>query len=131
VVEITPPVEMLPPVPVVPPPAPAPAPGDMVFIPMDSPPAFFLDRARELFGQGNVAGAISVLDQMQQAHPTANSDEVYWLYGQFFEANSPSRDILAALDNYRRLVQRHPLSSRIPDARRRIAFLERFFININ
>jgi len=54
-----------------------------------------------------------------------------WLYGQFYEANSPSRNILVSRDYYRRLVNEYPQSSRASDARRRIAYLERFYININ
>ena len=58
------------------------------------------------------------------------SDEAYWLYGQFYEANSPSRNILLSLDYYRRLVNEYPQSGRLADARRRIAYLERYYINI-
>jgi len=58
------------------------------------------------------------------------SDEAYWLYGQFYEANSPNRNILLSLDYYRRLVSEYPQSSRVADARRRIAYLERYYINI-
>jgi hypothetical protein len=52
------------------------------------------------------------------------------VYGQFYEANTPNRDILAALDSYRRLVREYAQSSRFDDARRRIAYLERYYINI-
>jgi TolA-binding protein len=92
-------------------------------------PEDMMQRAKEAFDAGNVAAAIALLDQFREYYPSG-SDEAYWLYGQFYEANSPSRDILLSLDYYRRLVREYPQSSRISDARRRIAYLERFYINI-
>jgi outer membrane protein assembly factor BamD (BamD/ComL family) len=88
-----------------------------------------LRTAQEEFNAGRVAGAIAALDQFRDRFP-AGSDEAWWLYGQFYEANSPSRDIRAALDYYRRLVREYPQSRRYTDARRRIAYLERYYINI-
>jgi outer membrane protein assembly factor BamD (BamD/ComL family) len=88
-----------------------------------------LRTAQEEFNAGRVAGAIAVLDQFRERFP-AGSDEAWWLYGQFYEANSPSRDIRTALDYYRRLVREYPQSRRYNDARRRIAYLERYYINI-
>ncbi|GHT70892.1 hypothetical protein FACS1894110_23120 [Spirochaetia bacterium] len=89
----------------------------------------YLTRAREEFDAGRVAAAIGFLDQFREQYPSG-SDEAYWLYGQFYEANSPSRDIRLSLDYYRRLVREYPQSSRYNDARRRIAYLERYYINI-
>jgi TolA-binding protein len=94
-----------------------------------TPPNIFLQRAQEEFDAGKVASAIAILDQFTGYYPSG-SDEAYWLYGQFYEANSPSRNILTALDYYRRLTREYPQSSRYNDARRRIAYLERFYINI-
>jgi TolA-binding protein len=104
----------------------APVPRTM---PPDFSPENFLQKAGEEFEAGKVASAIALLDQFRERYP-AGSDEAYWLYGQFYEANSPSRDILAALDYYRRLVREYPQSGRYNDARRRIAYLERYYINI-
>jgi TolA-binding protein len=92
-------------------------------------PSGYLDRARQEFDAGRVATAISVLDQLRERYPSG-TDEAWWLYGQFYEANSPSRDIRTSLDYYRRLVREYPQSSRYNDARRRIAYLERYYINI-
>jgi outer membrane protein assembly factor BamD (BamD/ComL family) len=97
--------------------------------PAGSLPEDYLRKAREEFNAGRVAGAIAALDQFREQFP-AGSDEAWWLYGQFYEANSPSRDIRTALDYYRRLVREYPQSRRYNDARRRIAYLERYYINI-
>jgi TolA-binding protein len=98
-------------------------------VPPDAPPEWFLHRAREVFEAGKTAEAISLLDQFRERYPSG-SDEAYWLYGQLYEAAGPERDILSALDYYRRLLWEYPQSSRCNDARRRIAYLERYYINI-
>jgi len=92
-------------------------------------PNTLMQRSKETFESGNVPAAISLLDQYMSYFP-GGSDEAYFLYGQFYEANSPSRNILLSLDYYRRLVNEYPQSSRSNEARRRIAYLERFYINI-
>jgi len=92
-------------------------------------PNMLLPRAKETFDAGNAAGAIALLDQYMQHYPNG-SDEAYWLLGQFYEANTPSRNILLSIDYYKRLVNEYPQSNRLNDARRRIAYLERFYINI-
>jgi TolA-binding protein len=92
------------------------------------PPDVILQRAKDAFDSGNVSSAIALLDQYGKYYP--DTDELYWLYGQFYEANSPSRNILLSLDYYRRLVREYPQSSRYNEARGRIAYLERYYINI-
>ena len=92
-------------------------------------PFDLLPMALEEFEAGRVDEAISLVGLFRELHPSG-SDEAWWLLGQFFEADSPSRNILAALNYYHRLVREYPQSSRLVDARRRIAFLERFFLNI-
>jgi TolA-binding protein len=115
------------PLPVVPPPL---ITGETVpAVPPDAPPERFLHRAREEFEAGKTAEAISLLDQFRERYPSG-SDEAYWLYGQIYEAAGPQRDILSALDYYHRLLSEYPQSSRSNDARRRIAYLERYYINI-
>jgi hypothetical protein len=93
-------------------------------------PETYLEKAKEEFEAGRVASAISFLDQYRGYYPQG-TDELLWLYGQFYEANSPSRNILSALDCYRRLVDEYPQSSRHDAARGRIAYLQRYYININ
>ncbi|MDR2924260.1 MAG: tetratricopeptide repeat protein [Treponema sp.] len=92
-------------------------------------PDVLLKQAREEFNAGRIASALTLLDQFRKSFPSG-SDEAWWLYGQCYEANSPNRNILAALEHYRRLVREYPQSSRLSDARRRISYLERYYINI-
>ena len=98
--------------------------------PADSSPDAYMKKAKEELDAGRAASAISVLDSFRERYPSG-SDEAWWLYGQCYEANSPSRNILSALDYYRRLVRDYPQSGRVTDARRRISYLERYYININ
>jgi hypothetical protein len=98
-------------------------------LPEETTPDEYIRKSREEYDAGRVAGALAILDQFRTRFP-AGSDEAWWLYGQLLEANSPSRDIRSALDCYRRLVQEYPQSSRYNDARRRIAYLERYYFNI-
>jgi hypothetical protein len=92
-------------------------------------PEAVAQKAKENFDGGKIPEAIALLDQFMTDYP-GGSDEVYWLLGQYYEANSPSRNILLSLDYYRRLVNEYPQSKRFNDARRRIAYLERYYINI-
>jgi TolA-binding protein len=90
----------------------------------------FLKLARDEYNAGRIAGALRYLDQFMARYP-AGSDEAFWLYGQSLEANNEAtRDIRLALDYYRRLTNEYPQSSRYSEARRRIAYLERFYFNI-
>ena len=93
-------------------------------------PDEYLQKAKDEFEAGRIPEALACLDRFHEFYPM-DSDEVLWLYGQLYEANSPSRNILASLDCYRRLTREYPQSSRYDAARRRIAYLERYFINIH
>ena len=101
------------------------------------PPDVLLKRAQEAFEGGDIAQAIALLNQYLEDYPqgasmgiSGGNDEIYWLLGQYYEANSLSRNILLSIDYYKRLVDEYPQSSRFNDARRRIAYLERYYINI-
>jgi hypothetical protein len=90
----------------------------------------WLGKAREEYNAGRIAGALGALDQFMLRFP-GGSDEAFWLYGQSYEANNEAtRDIRQALDYYRRLTREYPQSTRYDDTRRRIAYLERFYFNI-
>ncbi|MCL2265368.1 MAG: hypothetical protein FWC22_04930 [Treponema sp.] len=88
-----------------------------------------IQRAQDAFNGGNTASAIALLDQYMSDFP-GGSDEVYWMYGQFYEANTPARNILLSIEYYRRLLNEYPQSRRFSEARRRLAYLERFYVNI-
>jgi hypothetical protein len=92
-------------------------------------PGDYIRRAKTEFDAGRIVPAFSILDEMKRHYPELN-DEALWLYGQLLEANSPNRDIKQALDCYKRLIQEYPQSLRIPEAQRRIAYLERYYFNI-
>jgi TolA-binding protein len=92
-------------------------------------PEEFVRQAKQEFDAGRVEQAIAVLDLMKQRYPSG-TDEAWWLLGQLYEANSPARDIRQSLEYYRRLVNEYPQSDRVDDARRRIAYLERYYLNI-
>jgi hypothetical protein len=97
--------------------------------PFGEEPGEYVRRARDEYDAGRAASALSILDQFKERYPSG-TDEAWWLYGQLFEANSPNRNIRLALDYYRRLVSEYPQSPRVPEARRRIAYLERYYFNL-
>jgi tetratricopeptide (TPR) repeat protein len=92
-------------------------------------PEEYVRQAKQEFDAGRVEQALAVLEQMKQRYPYG-TDEAWWLLGQLYEANSPARDIRLSLEYYRRLVNEYPQSDRVADARRRIAYLERYYLNI-
>jgi hypothetical protein len=97
--------------------------------PPGTPAEEYLRRAREEYGADRIPEAIAVLDQFMAQFPLG-SDEALWLYAQLYEKQGPFRDIRLSLDYYRRLVNEYPQSNRYSDSRRRIAYLERYYINI-
>jgi hypothetical protein len=99
-------------------------------LPQDTAAEEYLRRAREEYQGERYPQSMAILDQFLARFPSG-SDEAYWLYAQLCEKQGPSRDIRLALDYYRRLVAEYPLSSHYNDARRRIAYLERYYINIH
>jgi hypothetical protein len=92
-------------------------------------PEEYVRRAKQEFDAGHVEQALVIIEQMRQRYP-AGTDEAWWLLGQLYEANSPARDIRQSLECYRTLINEYPQSSRVDDARRRIAYLERYYLNI-
>jgi TolA-binding protein len=92
-------------------------------------PEEYIRQAKQEFDAGRVEQAIAVLELMKQRYPFG-TDEAWWLLGQLYESNSPARDIRLSLEYYHRLVNEYPQSSRVDDARRRIAYLERYYFNI-
>ncbi|MHB9293334.1 hypothetical protein Holit_02455 [Hollandina sp. SP2] len=97
--------------------------------PGPQPTIDYLQQAREAYAAGQFPQALSSLDQFREQYP-AGTDEAWWIYGQSLEAASPNRDIRSALDYYHRLIREYPQSLRGNDARRRIAYLERYYFTI-
>jgi hypothetical protein len=92
-------------------------------------PEEYLDRARREYEAGTVGVALQVLDLFRERFP-AGSDEAWWLYGRALEAAGPNRDIKSSLGFYKRLVSEYSQSSRYAEARKRIAYLERYYFDI-
>jgi TolA-binding protein len=90
-------------------------------------PENLLSLARDAYGGGRLEEALSYLGHFEAAYP-AGSDEAYWLYGQIYETTGTTLDIRSALDYYRRLVRDYPQSTRYEDARRRISYIERYYM---
>jgi hypothetical protein len=95
----------------------------------DSPPNDYVRRATEEYNAGRIVQALSIMDGFRRRFP-GGTGEAWWLMGQLLEANSPARDIKLALEYYRRLVREFPQGPQVPAAQRRIAYLERFYFNI-
>ena len=91
--------------------------------------AEYIRRTQLEFDAGRVEAAIAVLDSMKKYYPLGSA-EALWLYGQLLEASSPARNIRLALECYQRLIREFPQSSLVPNARRRISYLERYYLNI-
>ena len=60
----------------------------------------------------------------------AQMDTVYFLLGQYYEADSVKRNASRAVHYYGKLVDEFPLSSQLYDAQSRIKYLEKHFIHI-
>ncbi|MDR0637049.1 MAG: outer membrane protein assembly factor BamD [Treponema sp.] len=89
----------------------------------------YLQKAREAYTAGKFSDALAALDTFRQRYPPG-SDEAWLLYGQTLEAASDVRDIRSSLDYYRRLLREYPQSPLCADARKRIAYIERYFFII-
>jgi hypothetical protein len=91
-------------------------------------PDSFLQQAETAFAAGNIADTLSALDQFREYFPFG-SDEVWWLYAQALEADTPARDIKSARYYYRRLINEFPLSPHYTAANNRISYLDKYFFN--
>jgi hypothetical protein len=89
----------------------------------------YLLQARADFEAKKFPEAIASLDLLKASQPPLD-DEAWWLYGQSFEANSPARNIKAALDAYRHITSDFPQSARYDAALGRMAYLNKFYFDI-
>jgi hypothetical protein len=96
--------------------------------PPPAPPPDYIAQARAAAEAGNHPAAIAALDLLRAT--AAPDDEAWWLYGQSFEANSPARDVKAALDAYRHITRDFPESLRFQAAQGRMAYLNKFYFDI-
>jgi hypothetical protein len=85
--------------------------------------------ARKALADKKYAEALGLLDALAKTNPTP-SDEALWIYGQCYEAAGAQRNIRAAMDAYRKLTDEYPQSDRAIDARNRLAWLERFYVDV-
>ncbi|MDR1867887.1 MAG: hypothetical protein LBQ77_06460 [Treponema sp.] len=90
--------------------------------------SYFVE-ADKAFKAGDIDTAFTFIEQFYEQYPLG-TDEIWWLYGQLFEASSPRRDIRAAIECYKRLVQEYPQGQRVSDAQKRISYLERYYFTI-
>jgi len=98
-------------------------------IKVDAAPEVYFAAAKAEGDAGRTDSALAVLDTFLERYPSG-SDEALWLYGRFLEANGPNKDIKSALAFYKRLVQEYPQSLRYDEARKRVAYLERYYFDI-
>jgi hypothetical protein len=98
-------------------------------LPSDAGPEAFLAIVKTEAEAGRTASALEALDRFRDRFP-AGTDEAWWLYGRLLETNGPTKDVKAALGFYKRLVADYPQSSRYDEARKRIAYLERYYFQI-
>lgn len=98
-------------------------------LPSDAGPEAFLAIVKTEAEAGRTSSALEVLDRFRDRFP-AGTDEAWWLYGRLLETNGPTKDVKAALGFYKRLVADYPQSSRYDEARKRIAYLERYYFQI-
>jgi hypothetical protein len=94
----------------------------------DSPDGL-LATARSEYAASRVAGALAALDRFLSLYP-AGEDEVYWLYGQTLELNSPLRDVKQAMAMYKKLLADWPRSAFWNQAQDRVSYIERHYLDI-
>lgn len=92
-------------------------------------PEDYLKFAKTEYDRGVFQSALDALNSFTEVYP-GGSDEAWWLYGCVYEATGPLRDIKSALAYYKRLINEYPHSSRYGDAQKRVAYLERYYINL-
>ncbi len=92
-------------------------------------PATVLSNARAALARGEISKTLELLDEYFSRAVTA-VDEGWFVRGQAYEANSPLRDIRAALAAYETLTTAFPDSVLWKDADERIRFIKQFYFNI-
>ncbi|HNY22206.1 MAG TPA: hypothetical protein PKO22_08675 [Treponemataceae bacterium] len=92
-------------------------------------PDELLQKARASLSNGDAAAALTQLDSFFGLAVSA-LDEGWFLRGQAYEANTPSRDMKKALEAYETLTAAYPDSARWKDADARIRYIRQFYLRI-
>ncbi len=88
-----------------------------------------LKKAHEAYDSKKYSECLDYLTEFFNRSAT-KLDEALYLQGQALEANSPSKNIKAALDIYETLVKRYPQSKYWKKANERIIYIQRMYFNI-
>ncbi len=91
--------------------------------------ADLLKKAQTALAGKDPPTALNLLDAYFSV-AVASLDEGWFLRGQAYEANSPSRDVRKALDAYETLVSAYPDSLRWKEADARIRYIKQFYQKI-
>ncbi len=90
-------------------------------------PERILEETRAALASGDAARAMTLLDSFFAA-AVSSLDEGWFLRGQAYEANGPTRDVRKALSAYETVVSAWPESERWKDADVRIRYLKSFYL---
>ncbi|MDR0558025.1 MAG: hypothetical protein LBG43_09230 [Treponema sp.] len=95
-------------------------------------PDQFFKNAQAEFDAKNYAAVVSIVEQFRARYPNGadGDDEAWWLYAQACEANGPTKDIKTARYFYQRIVNEYPFSDHHSNARKRISYIDRYYMNI-
>lgn len=96
----------------------------------DTDNSSLLERAKELYASGKFPEALEAVRRFFET-ATEKIDEGLYLQGQIYESNSSVKDIKAAIDSYKILLDNWPKSNLWADAQKRYIYLRRFYINIH
>ena len=88
-----------------------------------------LQEAQESISQGDAKTALEKIENFFTIS-SSNIDLAYLLRGKAYELNGSERNVKLALISYQFLVKTFPNSAHADDARRRIRYIEKYFVNI-
>ena len=92
-------------------------------------PESLLKQISASLASNDPSSALSLLTRFFES-AVSSLDEAWFLRGQAYEANSPSRDIRKALSAYETLVSAYPDSVRWNEADTRIRYIKQFYLQI-
>ena len=93
--------------------------------------ADMIEIAEYLSEQGLTADSARIYDSLLGNFPIhRENDRILFALGQLYESKSDIQDERIAADAYRKLIDEHPASLYWEEARERLRFLERFFLQV-